>query len=152
MVKRTPTGPSTPFSGWRALIAFSCAWLALLSIGGHVLARPPVIPSSFYGTVSINGENVSLDTEVSAWIDGHWIMSVPVTLDNGKTVYAVDIPGDNPATPEIDGGKHGDIVSFYIGAQRADPSGTWISGANQELNLSAPQAKVWTYIFPLFFR
>ena len=137
---------------WSMVTAFCVSLLIVAIAVGDVQASPPPIPSSFYGTVSINGENVSLDTEVSAWIDGHWIMSVPVTLDNGTTVYAMNIPGDNPSTPEIDGGKHGDEVVFYIGNQRANQTGTWLSGSNQELNLSTPQADGWTLFFPLFFR
>lgn len=110
------------------------------------------MPSSFYGTVSINGENVTLDTEVSAWIDGHYIMNIPVKLDNGLTVYAIDIPENNPSTPDLDGGRPGDEIAFQIGSQWADQTGTWQSGANQELDLTVTEAKVYIYVFPLFFR
>ena len=152
MAKNPLSRTIVQFTGWRASIVFGCIFLSLITVGRHVLAMPPAIPSSFYGTVSINGENVPLDTEVSAWIDGHWILSVSVKLDKGLTVYAIDIPGDDPTTPDLDGGRPGDEVLFQIGSQWADQKGTWQSGANQELDLTATEAKVWIYIFPLFFR
>ena len=137
---------------WSIAITFFGSLLIVAIVVSIVQASPPSIPASFYGTVSINGDNVPLETDVSAWINGELVITVPVTLVSGTTVYAMDIPGDNPSTPKMDGGKHGDKVIFYIGTQRADQTGTWLSGHNQELNLSTSQADGWTYFFPLFFR
>ena len=137
---------------WSIAIIFFGLLLIVAIAVGNAQAGPPPLPSSFYGTVSINGDNVPLETEVSAWIDGELIITVPVTLVSGTTVYAMDILGDNPSTAEIDGGKHGDRVIFYIGTQRAEQTGTWLSGHNKELNLSTSQADGWNYFFPLFFR
>lgn len=134
----------------RLVISFCGALMLLTTALGSVLAGPPAIPSSFYGTLSINGKNVDTNEEVSAWIDGVMVIAVPVLLHNETTVYTIDVPGDDPTTPEIEGGVHGDEVIFYIGSQLADQTGTWLSGANQELNLSSGQAVVRRYFFPLF--
>jgi hypothetical protein len=89
----------------------------LLTIAPAVLALPP-LPSSFYGTVKVDGANVPLGTIVSAWINGVW--------------YA------DPATPgTIEGGVEGDTVVFHIGGLEADETGTWHSGTNVQLNLTA---------------
>lgn len=134
---------------WRIIICVGAALLIITIAVGQVLASPPPLPSSFYGTITINGENVAPGVSVSAWINGVKVINEDTLLYKETSVYAIDVPGDDPSTPEIEGGVNGDEVVFYIGTQRADQTGTWLSGANQELNLSAAQAEVWVYFFPL---
>lgn len=55
----------------------------------------------------------------------------------GDSVYAMDISGDNPDTVVIEGGQDGDTIMFTIGGIIADQTGTWRSGSNNNLNLSA---------------
>jgi hypothetical protein len=100
------------------------------------LAQPPPIPSSFYGTVKSNGSNVSLPTKVSAWIDGIKYAETSVIVFNSDTVYKIDIPGDILTTPEIEGGKPGDLITFQVNNDFASQTGNWQSGTNIELNLS----------------
>ena len=102
-------------------------------------AEPPPMPSSFYGTVKSNGSNVPLSTQVSAWINGVKYAETSVIEFNGDTVYNLDIPGDILATPEIEGGKPGELVTFSINSDFAAQKGTWQSGTNTELNLSIGQ-------------
>ena len=152
MTKLKQTKMQAKWLHWLVVIGVFVLLLITLTATGYVLASPPPIPSSFYGTVSINGENAPLNVQVSAWINGQWIMSVPVTMHNGTTMYSMDIPGDNLSTSEIEGGRHGDEVFFHIGFQPADQTGTWISGSNQVLNLTAHQEEMLQFYFPLVFR
>lgn len=102
----------------------------------HGLAQPPPIPSSFYGTVKSNGSNVPLPAQVSAWIDGTKYAETSIIVFNTDTVYKIDIPGDILSTPEIEGGKPGDLITFQVNNDFASQTGTWQSGTNLELNLS----------------
>jgi hypothetical protein len=99
-------------------------------------AQPPPMPSSFYGTVKADGSNVSPLTLVSAWINGVKYAESQVMIFNTDTVYALDVPGDIVGTPEIEGGKPGDVITFRIGNTPAHQTGTWQSGTNVEFNLS----------------
>lgn len=108
-------------------------------IVGKGFAQPPPMPSSFYGTVKANGSNVPLSTKVAAWIDGVKYAETSVIEPNGDTVYNLDVPGDNSGTPEIEGGKPGELITFSINNDFTSQTGTWQSGTNTELNLSVSQ-------------
>jgi PKD repeat protein len=95
------------------------------------------MPSSFYGTVNINGSNVPLTTKVSAWINGVKYAEVGTFTFESKSVYTIEVPVDNPDTGEKDGGEEGDTVVYKIGSDTADQTGTWHSGTNVEVNLTA---------------
>lgn len=101
------------------------------------LAGPPPMPSSFYGIVKMNGSNVPSTTKVSAWINGIKYSEETVIMYNDDTVYSLDVPGNVAGTPEIEGGKPGDTIIFFIGNQVANQTDVWQSGSNTELNLSA---------------
>ena len=102
-----------------------------------VLAFPP-FPSSFFGTVKLDGANVPAGTQVSAFINGVQYASSPYNLYDGNTVYSLNVPGDDPSTPDvIEGGATGDSVFFYIGSTKADQTAPWGPGTNVNLNLTA---------------
>lgn len=115
---------------------------------------PPVLPASYYGTVKIDGENAPASTLIKAAINGVTYAVSPVILYLGEAVYSLNVPGDDPGTPGIlEGGVGGDSVQFFIGEFQADQTGTWMSEANTEINLtgSAPKIEI-TYHFPVFYR
>lgn len=81
-------------------------------------ARPqaPMPPFSPYGKVSLNGENVDLDTVIAAWYDGVQAAEVTPTLYLSETWYALEVPLDDTDTPGIkEGCTPGQVVSFTIG-------------------------------------
>ena len=120
------------------ILAILIAAALLIVNAPAVLALPPM-PSSFYGTVKANNANVSIGTPVTAWINGVQYASAPATLFQSDTVYSIDVPGDDLATPSvIEGGREGDTIVFRMGTQTtADQTGIWHSGTNVSLNLSA---------------
>jgi len=104
--------------------------------GTPVLAVPP-LPSSFYGTVKVNGANVPEGTQVTAWVDGVRYAYTTVLIYQGDTVYALDVPGDEQETPEtIEGGVQGDVIVFRVGGVPADQIATWQTGTNVNLDLT----------------
>jgi PKD repeat protein len=106
--------------------------LTILGVGD----APPILPSSFYGTVMVNGAYISDGTIISAWIDGNKYAEVGTSNFEGKTVYTIKILADNSDTVEKDGGEEGDTVVFKIGSEIADQTGSWHSGTNVEVNLT----------------
>jgi len=124
----------------QAIVA-SMAMIILL--GTSVAEAAPPLPSSFRGTVKWNnGNNVPEGTTVSAWINGVKYAETRSQMDAGDSVYAIDVPGDDPETTEVEGGVEGDIVVFKVGDSTADQTGTWHSGTDVELNLTATPTAV----------
>jgi hypothetical protein len=97
----------------------------------------PQIPSSFYGTVKVNGANVPDGTSVQALIDGTVYADVLTQTYQGDSVYALNVTGDDTDTTVKDGGREGDTVQFKIGGILASQTGVWHSGTNVVLNLTA---------------
>ncbi len=121
----------------RVRIVLGVFIVSLGALARAAMAAPPPLPSSFYGTVKVNATNVPLGTNVSAWINGAKYAETFVTIYLSDTVYSLDVPGDDPATPGvIEGGKPGDTIVFYIGNSAADQTGSWQSGTNIQRNLS----------------
>lgn len=97
----------------------------------------PVLPSSFYGTVKLNNANVPDGTVVRALIGGKVYAQGYTQTYQGTSVYSLDVPGDSTDTTVVDGGRDGDTVQFQIGGIAAAQTGTWHSGTNVEINLTA---------------
>jgi len=124
----------------QAIVA-SVAMIILL--GTTVAEAAPPLPSSFRGTVKWNnGDNVLEGTTVSAWINGVKYAETQSQMDAGDSVYAIDVPGDDPETTEVEGGVEGDTVVFKVGDSTASQTGTWHTGTDVELNLTATPTTV----------
>lgn len=116
------------------------------------LDNPPTMPSSFYGTVKSNGGNVPVGVQISARINGRIYASSPAMLYDGDTVYSLNVPGDDPGTPTIEGGVPGDTVIFFVSGTQANQTATWQSGTNINLNLTAAPPIYLQIYLPLIFR
>jgi hypothetical protein len=68
---------------------------------------PPILPSSIYGTVLVNGAYVSDGTTISAWIGSSKYAEVGTFTFEAKSVYAIEIPADNSGTTEKECGAEG---------------------------------------------
>ena len=104
------------------------------------LALIPPLPSSFYGTVKVNGENIADGTMVKALINGQVYATGYTQTYEGNSVYSLDIPGDDSSTTTIEGGRDGDTVQFMIGEAQAVETGIWKSATNANVNLTATVA------------
>ncbi|MBI5935697.1 MAG: InlB B-repeat-containing protein [Chloroflexi bacterium] len=127
---------------------FSALFLALTLLlynFSSALAMPP-LPSSFWGTAKIDGAYAPAGTIVSARINGVERASATVVISAGIAYYTVSVPGDDPATPgTIEGGVPGDTVVFYIGSYIAGQTGSWASGTNVRLDLTASTDRTVTF-------
>ncbi len=102
----------------------------------NVHAVPP-LPSSFYGTVTLNGEDLPEGTIIRALIDGEVYASTASQLYQGNSVYSLIVAGDDPATTAVEGGVAGDTIQFRVGGNLASQTAVWQSGVNQNLDLTA---------------
>jgi len=86
-----------------------------LSLATPAIAVPQ-IPHAFYGTVTVGvgNEPVPKGTDISAKIGGEEYATT--TTVDGKYGYSptFKVPGDDPETPEVEGGVGGDTIEFYI--------------------------------------
>jgi PKD repeat protein len=118
-------------------IALTLCLLAMAMTYTSALAAPPPIPSTFYGTVQVKGEDVPAGTSVSAWIDGVRYAETVSMEANGDSVFAIDVPGDNPDTSIVEGGAEGDTITFQVSGIETDQTTMWTGGEVSELNLTA---------------
>ncbi len=121
----------------RSFFIFAVIVCILLANAGLSNAMPP-LPSSFYGTVKINGLNAAVGTSVTAWINGVQYAGTTSLSYNSDIVYSLDVPGDDSETTGvIEGGVAGDTVVFHIGNYVAIQTGSWSGGTNVQLNINA---------------
>jgi hypothetical protein len=120
--------------------------ISLLILCSAIFACPssalavPALPSSFYGKVKMNNANVLDGTVVEAFIGDRMVAQGYSQTYQGDSFYALDVPGDNPDTMVIDGGREGETITFKLGGVLADEAGTWHSGTSVSLNLNVTSA------------
>ncbi len=126
----------------QAIVASVMMIILLLASAAVAEAAPP-LPSCFRGTVKwSNGNNVPEGTTVSAWINGVKYVETQAQIDAGNSVYAIDVPGDDLETTEVEGGVEGDTIVFKVGDSTANQTATWHTGTDVELNLTATPTTV----------
>jgi hypothetical protein len=96
----------------------------------------PALPARFYGDVTLNGGTVAPGTLLSAAIGQSIYATTVITLVQGVSSYIIDIPGDDPGTAQIDGGREGDEVIFTIPGYTAIQRGSWHAGGATALTLT----------------
>lgn len=120
----------------KIFFSFAVVCLAVLALPADVQAIPPSLPSSFYGTVKINGANTPDGTMVEALINSQVVAQGSSQTYQGDSVYSLDVPGDDSSTTSLEGGREGDAIVFRIGGIMSNEQGAWHSAANVALNLT----------------
>jgi hypothetical protein len=119
----------------RIMAILGISLISLLAVR-PVLTFPP-LPSSFHGTVKVNATNVPEGTLIKAYIEGRTCAEKQTQTIQDDSMYTLNIPGDDPTTTVVEGGRDGDTIVFTIGGVEADQTGLWKSGTSIALNLSA---------------
>ena len=109
------------------LLAFAGPW---------VMAAPPR-PTTYYGTIRINGAAAPSWVSIEAQIGGFTCAATTVQILGVESVYAIDVPGDVPERAGKQGGIEGETIQFLAGGLACAPTGVWNEGAYRNLNLSA---------------
>jgi len=93
---------------------------------------PPVQPDYVYGKVRINSAFVPAGTSVSAWCDGvmtaETMTIIEIVGEENQSWYSLEIPADDPLTPDKDGCINGEVVAFKINAFDTEQSKIWVEG------------------------
>jgi len=113
------------------------AVVALCALPLARAAAQPQIPSTFYGTASIEGKTPPPDADVRAFVDGvdctQLGPGVRFIIENGVGLYVVSVMHDSQK-PGC--GKDGKTVTFAVGGKAAPQTAHWKAGP-QEVNLNA---------------
>ena len=115
------------------------AGVALLAVSPGWPARAqPMIPATFYGTATVDGQNVPDGTPVIAWIDGVDCTQADsaargTVTEGGVSSYAILVVHESQR-PGC--GAEGKRITFTIGGQPARQSAAWEPGVHH-LDLNA---------------
>jgi len=128
-MKKRPDQASGSIVFIKVLILISAVILLLYPI--IVLAQGPALPCRFHGTVQLDNATVPDDTIITAIIEGDtYTTSTPSVY--GNSTYAITIVPPGNVTY-----MDGTPVTFLIGGYYAMETGTWETGLNLVLNLTA---------------
>lgn len=112
-----------------------------ISLATPAKAMPP-LPSSFYGELKVNGQNLPDGSSVRALIDAQVYAEGYTETYQGASVYVLDVPGDDSSTTVIEGGREGDTIQFEVAGVLAAETGVWHSGTNTRLDLTASAGEI----------
>jgi hypothetical protein len=111
-----------------AAIVSVIASAMVVSVAGA--QSPPTPPSRFVGSVTVNGAPAAAGTTIEARIGATTCGVTTVFMSGGQARYALDSPALDPAqNPAC--GTDGAVVTFFVGGQQANETGSW---ANYQLN------------------
>ncbi|MBT8217954.1 MAG: DUF11 domain-containing protein, partial [Acidimicrobiia bacterium] len=130
----------TAMSGWLnspSPLSKAMAIAAFL-IASSAAALPIPRPSSFYGTVTVEGNPVGAGLALTAEIGGTQFAATTTFEFAGLTVYRIDVPADDPATAPVEGGSEGQVVDFLLDGVPVTEAGTWSDGTYTNLDLTIP--------------
>jgi hypothetical protein len=81
------------------------------------IAEPPPRPAHFSGRITVDSESLPVGLSVTAEVNGTHIESTTIVTSPEGSAYVLNVPGDVPETPEIEGGIEGDVV--YVSSNHA---------------------------------
>jgi len=100
-------------------------------------AAQPIIPATFYGTASIDGQAVPEGTHVRAFIEGKDCTQLgsnyrTTVLSGGVAEYAIQVMHESQ---EPGCGTDGSLVTFTVAGRQASQTAAWKAGV-QNVNLN----------------
>ena len=101
--------------------------LVLLLLAPSAGAVPP-IPSSFWGAITMNGAPITLDAELTAYVEGVLCGQATIFYYEGATAYSITVTGDDPETPEREGGREGETILFRLNGAPLATTAIWDGG------------------------
>lgn len=98
-----------------------------------------VLPAGFAGSLTFDGNPAPIGTTLSASINGSVYPTQFIIQTPGH--YGIYLNGDDPSTPQVDGGKNGDPVMFSATVADGNsfalfPTAIFKSGMKQPIDLS----------------
>lgn len=100
---------------------------------------PPAPPAKFAGNVTIDGQPAGPGTVIQARVGDASCGVGTVFMSGAEARYTVEVPALDPgATPNC--GTEGASVSFWVGDQMAQETGSWLNYQLNILNLTVVSA------------
>lgn len=118
--------------------------VVLLGLSGAFVAQdaaaqaPPARPARFAGSVTVDGQPATAGTVVQALVNGVACGVTTVFVEGGEGRYVVDVDALEPAGAAC--GTDGATVSFTVGGQAANETGTWHDYQLNLVNLTVTTA------------
>ena len=109
--------------------------LAFLLFLATTASAVPSIPSSFYGTITMNGARVPLSAELVAYVGDVPCGRAQLYIYLGTTGYSVNVNGDEPDTPVKEGGVNGDVIQFRLNGVPLATTVIWAGGTVVQVHL-----------------
>jgi hypothetical protein len=97
---------------------------------------PPTPPARFAGSVTVDGQPVAAGTVITAQIGSASCGSTSTFTEAGQARYVLDVPALEP-NAAANCGTDGATVTFFIGALRANETGSWRNFDLNQLDLTA---------------
>lgn len=115
----------------KVLILISALTLILYPILALAQGPAPLPPCRFHGTVRLDNTAVPDNTLITAIIEGNNYTTLTPSVYGSSTYAIIIVPPGN--TTYMDG----TLVTFLIGNYTAEEAGTWETGLNLIVNLTA---------------
>ena len=115
--------------------------LILLSMSNVIAQGPPLPSCRFWGYVNVGGKPARDGLNVTAVISGTTLKWTTETTSGtygwpAKGSSSFEIPSNDPATPEKDGGATGNRIEFYVNGTNTNQAATFESGSAKKSDLS----------------
>ncbi|RME47138.1 MAG: carboxypeptidase regulatory-like domain-containing protein, partial [Chloroflexi bacterium] len=124
----------------RLYVPLAAGLLLIIVAGAVAVAGTPTQSSSFYGVVTLDGASVPAGTLISAWMDGVKLAEAPTTRVGGYAIYLISVPGDDPDTPQVEGGREDRPIHFRVAGYEAVELAPWRAGTRTRLDLTSATA------------
>ena len=103
-----------------------------------------------FGQVWANDELVPQGIRISAWCDG---VKIVEAVTSSEAYYTMQVPGDDPFTPDIEGCGEGVLIHFMIGNLEADQTAIWVKTESPvRLDLTAEGTIGFNIFLPLILK
>jgi hypothetical protein len=124
-----------------AAVVALMASMAVVAVAGA--QSPPSPPSRFVGNVTVLGAPAAPGTVIEARIGNTTCGVSTVFMSGAEARYTLDSPALDPAqNPAC--GVDGSTVSFFVGGQKANETGSWANYRLNTVNLTVSAAPTAT--------
>ncbi|MCW5851186.1 MAG: hypothetical protein KIT87_14010 [Anaerolineae bacterium] len=86
--------------------------------------------------------------QVTVWVTDVLIAGpVTTTIESGVARFSIPVPEDDPATPQRDGARVGDTLTFKVNGMSANETRGWVAGGVFQVNLTVTHLDVCAFAF-----
>ncbi len=110
--------------------------LLIVALGAASVAALPPLPSSFWGVITVNGARIPLNAQLTAHVESVQCGTAHIFAYGGTTYYSISVTGDDPDTPEREGGREDELIEFRLNGVPLATTARWHEGTNLRLDMA----------------